>query len=110
MGDYFRGAYLPFTGQTTLNTKQVKRTKFFFGYRYMWSAQQLNEPFSNISAGVRNDVSPIPLWMKKKIEKPMVDAEVCEKDFINSIAMNIYHDGEEGLGQHFDDAVRFKQP
>jgi hypothetical protein len=23
--------------------------------------------------------------------------------------MNIYHDGEEGLGQHFDDAIRFRQ-
>lgn len=77
--DYFRGAYLPFTGQTSLNTKQVKRTKFFFGYRYMWSAAQLNEPHSGISAGVRNDVSPIPLWMKKKMEKPMVDAGIVEK-------------------------------
>lgn len=48
--------------------------------------------------------------MKKKIEKPLVDAGIIEKDFINSIAMNIYHDGKEGLAQHFDDAVRFKQP
>ena len=24
--------------------------------------------------------------------------------------MNVYHDGKEGLAQHFDDAVRFKQP
>jgi len=33
-----------------------------------------------------------------------------EKDFINSIALNVYHDGKEGLAQHFDDAVRFRQP
>lgn len=32
-----------------------------------------------------------------------------EKDFLNSIAINVYHDGKEGLAQHFDDAVRFKQ-
>lgn len=76
----------------------------------MWSNLQLNEQHASIGAGVRSDVSPIPLWMKKKIEKPMVDAGIVQKDFINSIAMNIYHDGEEGLGQHFDDAVRFKQP
>jgi hypothetical protein len=31
------------------------------------------------------------------------------KDFINSIALNVYHDGKEGLAQHFDDAVRFRQ-
>lgn len=23
--------------------------------------------------------------------------------------MNVYHDGKEGIAQHFDDAVRFKQ-
>ena len=30
--------------------------------------------------------------------------------FVNSIAMNMYSDGTEGLGQHFDDAGRFAQP
>jgi len=48
--------------------------------------------------------------MKKKIEKPMVSSDIVDPGFINSIALNIYHDGEEGLGQHFDDAVRFRQP
>lgn len=33
---------------------------------------------------------------------------IVEKDFINSIACNIYHDGTEGLAQHYDDATRFK--
>lgn len=40
----------------------------------------------------------------------MVENGIIEKDFVNSIAMNIYHDGNEGLAQHFDDAVRFRQP
>mmetsp|Transcript_2335 Transcript_2335/g.2183 ORF Transcript_2335/g.2183 Transcript_2335/m.2183 type:complete len:137 (-) Transcript_2335:111-521(-) len=48
--------------------------------------------------------------MKKEILDPLVDSGIIEKNFINSIAMNIYHDGKEGLAQHFDDAVRFKQP
>lgn len=56
------------------------------------------------------DVSQPPIWMKDLVEDPMVDAGIIEKDFVNSIAMNVYHDGKEGLGQHFDDAVRFKQP
>jgi hypothetical protein len=40
----------------------------------------------------------------------MYDAEIAQKDFFNSIAMNVYHDGTEGLAQHYDDATRFKQP
>ena len=40
----------------------------------------------------------------------MVQANIVEKDFLNSIAMNVYHDGTEGLAQHYDDATRFKQP
>lgn len=39
----------------------------------------------------------------------MVKEKIVEKNFINSIAINVYHDGKEGLAQHFDDAVRFKQ-
>ena len=48
--------------------------------------------------GVRVDVSEPPNWMKDLIEDPMVDGSIVEKDFINSIAMNVYHDGKEGLG------------
>jgi hypothetical protein len=41
---------------------------------------------------------------------PLVSANVIQKDFINSIALNVYHDGTEGLAQHYDDATRFRQP
>ena len=44
-----------------------------------------------------------------KIERPLVDVGVVEKGLITSIAMNTYHNGKEGLAQHFDNAVRFKQ-
>ena len=50
-----------------------------------------------------------PFWMIKKVEKPLVKAGIVLKDFVNSFALNVYHDGTEGLGQHFDDAVRFRQ-
>jgi hypothetical protein len=61
-----------------------------------------------VAAGVRADVSQPPLWMKESLEDPLVDAGVIEKDFVNSVALNVYHDGSEGLAQHFDDATRFK--
>jgi len=32
------------------------------------------------------------------------------EDFVNEFAMNIYHDGSEGLGQHYDDKKRFQRP
>jgi hypothetical protein len=88
--------------------KKLTRTKFFFGYRYMWTKTQLSEPFSHVAAGVRGDVSRPPIWMKNKLVDPLVKANIAEEGFINSIAMNVYHDGSEGLAQHYDDATRFK--
>lgn len=107
---YYRGAFLANTGQSSLGAKNIKRTKFFFGARYIWHAQQLIDSHSNVAGGVRVDTSEIPLWMRQKVLNPMVGDGLIPGDFINSIALNIYHDGEEGLAQHFDDAVRFKQP
>lgn len=109
--DFRKGHFLMNTAQPSYGAGGIiKRTKFFFGSRYMWTATQLAERQSKIAAGVRVDVSSTPFWMKKGIVNPLEDAGIIEKDFINSIAMNIYHDGKEGLAQHFDDAVRFKQP
>jgi len=108
--EFFRGGFLPHTGQATLSGHKVKRTKFFFGSRYMWTAQQLAEPHSSLAAGIRTDVSPIPGWMVTHIEDKLVDCGIIPQGFVNSMALNVYHDGEEGLGQHFDDAVRFRQP
>ena len=76
----------------------------------MWTKTQLHDPLANVAAGVRADVSTTPMWMKDKLEEPLVKAGVVDKDFINSVALNVYHDGSEGLAQHFDDATRFKQP
>ena len=76
----------------------------------MWTREQLAEPFSNVAAGVRQDVSQVPHWIKEKVEQPMVDANIVDKDFLNAFTMNVYQDGTEGLAQHYDDATRFKQP
>lgn len=42
----------------------LKRTKYFFGARYLWTKEQLAEPDACIAKGVRVDVPPNPLWMK----------------------------------------------
>ena len=75
----------------------------------MWSKVDLQEPYSDVAAGVRLDVSDIPRWMRSDVEEVLVEEGIVDKGFINSVALNVYHDGEEGLAQHFDDAVRFKQ-
>jgi hypothetical protein len=85
------------TAQKTFSGNYLKRTKFFFGYRYMWTRTQLQEPLSNVAAGVRADVSQPPIWMKSVLEKKLVDSGIIEKDFVNSVALNVYHDGSEGL-------------
>jgi len=35
--------------------------------------------------------------MKNVLEEPLVNAGIIEKDFIYSVALNVYHDGSEGL-------------
>ena len=57
----------------------------------------MTEPFSHVAAGVRGDVSNPPLWIKHQIVKPLEKAKIVPENFINSIAMNVYHDGTEGL-------------
>ena len=74
----------------------------------MWTRCQLAEPNSYVGAGVRRDVTPAPKWIKN-IENPMIYHSILEPNFLNSVAINVYHDGTEGLAQHFDDAVRFRQ-
>ena len=71
--------FLPMTAQATFTSEKVRRTKFFFGVRYMWSKQQIAEPFSNIGAGVRCDVSPTPDWLKNEIEAPLVQGNIIPK-------------------------------
>lgn len=105
-----KDSYLPMTAQKTFTGQTLKRTKFFFGYRYMWTRTQLQDPLANVAAGVRADVSQPPVWFKTQVEEPMVKNDLVGKGFINSVALNVYHDGSEGLAQHFDDATRFKQP
>ena len=59
--DANKNKFLQNTSQPTYGGfGRVKRTKFFFGSRYMWSKQQLAEPQSRIAAGVRADVSEVP--------------------------------------------------
>ena len=42
----------------------LKRTKYFFGSRYLWSREQLKSPFAKIAGGIRRDVPKPPQWMK----------------------------------------------
>ena len=84
-----RDEFLPMTAQKTYSGHMLKRTKFFFGYRYMWTRTQLQDPLANVAAGVRADVSQPPIWMKTKLEEPLVKGKVLEKDFVNSVALNV---------------------
>ena len=52
------------TVQPSITGTKIRRTKFFFGYRYMWTRGQLAEPNSYVGAGVRKDVTPPPSWVK----------------------------------------------
>ena len=81
------------TVQPSIVGSKIKRTKFFFGYRYMWTRCQIAEPGSYVGAGVRRDVTEPPKWTETIVNE-LVKGEIAEKDFINSIAINVYHDGK----------------
>jgi hypothetical protein len=88
----------------------LKRTKYFFGARYLWTRDQLSAADSKVAGGVRADVPAVPQWMKRQVEQPLVQAGLLPPDWIDSIALNMYHDGSEGIQSHFDDAYRFERP
>lgn len=67
------------TGQMSCTNDKVKRTKFFFGARYIWSRQQLSDPHSMVGAGIRVDVSEPPKWMVEQVESPLVDANIIPR-------------------------------
>ena len=86
------------------------RTKFFFGVaRYLWGNTD-PDPLPHVAAGIRTcDVNMARPWMRA-LELKLVRLGIIPPSFINQFAINIYHDGSEGLAQHFDDAKRFAQP
>lgn len=88
----------------------LKRTKFFFGARYLWTREQLSSPHAAVALGVRVDVPPPPPWTKDLVETPLVKNSILPLDFIDSVALNMYHDGSEGIQSHYDDSQRFHQP
>ena len=48
--------------------------------------------------------------MQGKVEGPLVETGLLPGGFINSCALNMYHDGSEGIQSHYDDADRFRRP
>lgn len=43
-------------------------------------------------------------------ERPLVDAKIAPAGFFDAWALNMYHDGSEGIQSHYDDADRFERP
>ena len=47
---------------------------------------------------------------QEDVERPMVKAKLVPEDFLDSWALNIYHDGSQGIQPHYDDSTRFERP
>lgn len=103
------GKLKPMTSHHTVFNGECRRTKHFFSTRYLWTKEQLEEPDCDRAGGLRADVDPIPAWVQFVIER-LVLLGVVPKDFINSVAMNMYHDGTIGIGLHTDCGSRFNRP
>ncbi|UPR01697.1 RNA demethylase [Chloropicon primus] len=92
------------------NQSSVRRTKLFFGARYLWTKEQIAGFESSRAGGIRLNVPRVPKWVRDCVEEPLVQSDILPKDFINSSAINIYHDGSEGIQSHYDDDSRFARP
>ena len=88
---------------------KLTRTKYFLGARYLWRREELLRPGADIGKGIRVDV-PRPFRWMRDVEAEFIKHSVIEASFANSFAANVYHDGSEGLGQHYDDQARFDRP
>ena len=84
---------------------KLTRTKYFLGARYLWRREELLRPGADIGKGIRVDV-PRPFRWMRDVEAEFIKHSVIEASFANSFAANVYHDGSEGLGQHYDDQAR----
>ena len=106
-----KGKMMPETYHQTRKGGHLTRTKMFFNARYLWTKEQTqNKILSSRANGIRVDVEKGKKWLLEKLEKPLIKSSIIEEDFVNSYACNVYHDGSDGLGPHFDDLDRFAQP
>ena len=48
--------------------------------------------------------------MQEGVEYPLVEAGLVPAKFLDSWALNMYHDGSQGIQPHYDDASRFERP
>ena len=104
----FRGRTADYT---TAPGGRLTRTKFFFGAGYGYGKKGGKVDAKDAAAGIFADVEPPPLWLRQLAELPLVSVGLIPScEWLNSWAVNVYHDGSVGLAQHFDDALRFEQP
>ena len=48
--------------------------------------------------------------MQEGVERPMVEAGLVPARFLDAWALNMYHDGSQGIQPHYDDSARFERP
>ena len=54
--------------------------------------------------------SPLLSSLQAQVEAPLVSAAILPPGWVDSVALNLYHDGSEGIQSHYDDAERFERP
>merc|ERR1711900_146096 len=107
--DADQGKFKPMTSHNTIFNGECKRTKHFFKARYLWTKEQLAEADADRAGGLRTDVDSIPDWLEFVIDR-LVLVGVVPENFINGVALNMYHDGSLGIGLHSDCRSRFDRP
>ena len=98
--------------KSSVCANEPSRTKYFFGAgRYLWGKRKYeHDDHPRAAYGIRvGDIDLPSKWMRK-FEASLVKMGVIEGGFVNQFAINVYHDGSDGIAQHIDDANRFARP
>ncbi|KAF5293606.1 hypothetical protein FQA39_LY03091 [Lamprigera yunnana] len=89
--------------------RALLRTKYFFGERYTYGTQMAVKGLGMERLYPLGAIAPIPPWVYLHVINPLIEANVIEKNFINSVVINEYQAGG-CIVSHIDPPHIFDRP
>ena len=83
------------------------RTKNFFNVGYWWTAEHQENPMFPYAYAVNVDVAPIPHQLFPLMVQPLVSLGLIAQNSTNSICLNDYVQGKEGIQPHLDERTKY---
>lgn len=104
------GSLKPMTTHVVVKGGKARRVRMFFGARPLWTQDQLQRKDSNVAAGCRVDVDPLPNWIARRMVSRLVACGVVEKGYINAVQLDIFTDGSMGTENRLPCSSKIGRP